>query len=137
MVSGGTDAVHTICPVEIHLNGKKALSESTGSISIRLRHGGESFESISYNRFISRLEFVGDEWKLLSLEAIYVRDFITPVIPGRTATFDFPENTRESYKCIAWALSQKGFTIKQDLPGADDPAGCARFMEANLKWLRE
>ena len=59
MISGGTDAVHTICPVEIHLNGKKALTESTGSISIRLQHGGQSFESISYNRFISRLEFVG------------------------------------------------------------------------------
>jgi hypothetical protein len=135
MVSGGTNAIHTICPVEIHLNGKKALTESTGSISIRLQHGGELFECISYNRFISRLEFVGEEWKLLSLEAIYIRDFITPVIPGRTASFDLPENTRESYKCISWVLAQKGFTIKQDLPGADDPTCCERFMQANFMWL--
>ncbi|KAJ5096627.1 hypothetical protein N7456_007348 [Penicillium angulare] len=135
MVADGTNAIHTICPVEIHLNGKKALTESTGSISIRLQHGGESFECVSYNRFISRLELVGDEWKLLSLEAIYIRDFITPVIPERTARFDLPENTRESYKCIAWVLSQKGFTVKQDLPGADDPASCARFMDANFTWL--
>ncbi|KAJ6024485.1 hypothetical protein N7540_005282 [Penicillium herquei] len=137
MVTGGTDAVHTISPVEIHLNGNKALTESTGSISIRIQHGGEFFECISYNRFISRVELVGDGWKLLSLEAIYVRDFITSVIPGRTASFDFPENTRESYKCIGWVLAQKGFTIKQDLPGTDDPTSCARFMEANFTWLNK
>jgi hypothetical protein len=137
MVADGTNAIHSICPVEVHLNGTKALTESTGSISIRLQHGGEAFECISYNRFISRLELVGDEWKLLSLEAIYIRDFITPVIPERTASFDFPENSRESYKCISWVLSQKGFTIKQDLPGADDPTSCAKFMDANFTWLNK
>lgn len=137
MVTGGTNAVHTICPVEVHLNGKKALTESTGSISIGFQHGGELFECISYNRFISRLEFVEDGWKLLSLEAIYIRDFITPVIPERTASFNLPKNTRESYKCIAWVLAQKGFTIKQNLPGVDDLASCAQFMEANFTWMRK
>lgn len=137
MVADGTNAIHTICPVEVHLNGKKALTESTGSISIRLQQGGEAFECVSYNRFISRLELVEDEWKLLSLEAIYVRDFITPLMPERTASFDFPENSRESYKCISWVLSQKGFIIKQDLPGADDPNSCARFMDANFTWLNK
>ncbi|KAE8332946.1 hypothetical protein BDV39DRAFT_215935 [Aspergillus sergii] len=135
MATGGTSAVHTICPVEIRLHGKKALSESTGSISIRFQHAGEWFDCVSYTRFISRLELVDDEWKLLSLEAIYDRDFITPVIPQRTADFNFPDDTRESYKCISWVLAQKGFVVKQDLPGVDDSALSAQLMEASLTWL--
>lgn len=135
MVTGGTGAVHTISPVEIHRHGKKALSESTGSISIRFKHDGAYFDCVSYNRFISRLELVGDEWKLLSLEAIYDRDFITPVIPQKTVQFHFPENSRESYRCISWVLSHQGFVVKQDLPGVDDSTSCAQLMEANLTWL--
>ena len=135
MARSGTGAVHTICPVEVHLHGKKALSESTGSISIRFQHDGTHFDCVSYTRFISRLEFVGDEWRLLTLEAIYDRDLITPVIPQRTAEFHFPKNARKSYRCISWVLSQNGFSIKQVLPGIDDPTSCAQLMEASFKWL--
>ncbi|GKZ40115.1 hypothetical protein AbraIFM66950_002418 [Aspergillus brasiliensis] len=135
MATGGTGAVHTVCPVEVHLHGEKALSESTGSISIRFQHDGSFFDCVSYTRFISRLEFVGGEWRLLTLEAIYDRDLITPVIPQRTAEFHFPKDARESYRCISWVLSQKGFSIKQDLPGIDDQTSCAQLMEASFNWL--
>jgi hypothetical protein len=48
-----------------------------------------------------------------------------------------PPEGRKSYKCIAWILSQKGFQIKQDLPGVDDPASAEALMTEVFTWLRE
>lgn len=45
-------------------------------------------------RHIPRLEFVGDEWKLLTLDANYDRDLITPVFPQRAVKFHFSDNAR-------------------------------------------
>lgn len=135
MATSGTGALHTICPVEVHFHGEKAISESTGSISVRFQHEGVLLDCVSYTRFISRLEFVGNEWKLLTLDAIYDRDLITPVVPQKAVEFHFPDNARESYRCISWVLAQKGFSIKQDLPGVDNPASCTQLMETNLQWL--
>lgn len=136
MATGGTGAIHTICPVEVQINGNKALSESTGSISIRFRHNGVEYDCVSLTRFISRLECVDGKWKLLTLEAIYERDYITPTVPSsESVKLPLPKNGRDSYKCIAWVLSQKGFKIKEDLPGVDDPSTCTRLMEDNRNWL--
>ncbi|GKZ95767.1 hypothetical protein AnigIFM59636_009775 [Aspergillus niger] len=137
MAAGGTGAVHTICPVEVHLNGDKALTESTGSISIRFSYEGRQYDCVSFTRFISRLQNVDGQWKLLTLEAIYDRDNITPVLPGTPANIHIAPGTRESYKCIAWLLSQKGFKVKEDLPGGDDPASCDNLMQGAFKWLNE
>ncbi|KAI9367264.1 hypothetical protein BJX61DRAFT_321457 [Aspergillus egyptiacus] len=137
MATGGTGAVHTICPVEVHLNGDKALSESTGSISIRFPFEGVQYDCVSFTRFISRLQKIDGHWKLLTLEAIYDRDTITPVLRGTSASFPIAAGTRESYKCIAWCLSQKGFKIKEDLPGTDDPASCDKLMKESFDWLRK
>ncbi|EHK17929.1 uncharacterized protein TRIVIDRAFT_67153 [Trichoderma virens Gv29-8] len=139
MSKGGTNAIHTICPIEVHLNGNKALSESTGSISIRFNHDGHQYDCVSHTRFVSRLEKIGSEWKLLTLEAIYDRDYIRPVLPmlATTLPLSLPTWGRESYKCIAWVLSQKGFTIQQNLPGLDQPSSCEEFMNKSFAWLGE
>ncbi|KAF9887165.1 hypothetical protein FE257_010419 [Aspergillus nanangensis] len=135
MSTGGTGALHSISPVEVSLHGDKALTESTGSVAIRFKHSGNDYDSVSVTRFISRLQRVGSEWKLLSLEAIYERDSILPVVPGVSGEISLPAGGRESYKCISWVLGQRGFKIKQDLPGADDPASVAQLMEQSTNWL--
>jgi hypothetical protein len=135
MTTGGTGAVHTICPVDIHLNGTKALSESTGSISIRFQHSSVEYDCVSFTRFISCLELIQGEWKLLSLRAIYDRDSITPVLPRELQDLPFVQDARQSYKCIGWLLSRKGFDIKQDLPGTDDPAMSEKLMKESFDWL--
>ncbi|KAI5460725.1 hypothetical protein BGZ63DRAFT_454925 [Mariannaea sp. PMI_226] len=137
MAQGGTNALHTICPVEVHVNGKKAVSESTGSITIRFEHNGQEFDCVSLTRFISRLECVDGEWKLLTLEAIYDRDYISPTTPFAVSEPILPKGGRKSYKCIAWVLAQKGFAIKQDLAGVDDPASAEALMKQAFDWLFE
>jgi hypothetical protein len=136
MATGGTGAIHTICPVEVHLNANKAVTESTGSISIRFSYNGVQYDCVSFTRFISRLECVHGDWKLLTLEAIYDRDYIMPTVPpSESVNLPLSENGRESYKCISWVLSQKGFDVKQDLPGVDDPSSCTRLIKEHLEWL--
>lgn len=135
MATGGTGAMHTICPIEVHLKGNKALTESTGSISIRFEHLGNVYDCVSFTRFISRVECIDGEWKLLTLEAIYNRDSITPVIPCTPVDFHLRKSSRESYKCIDWVLSQKGFKVKLDLPGVDDPIAVSRLMDEESHWL--
>ncbi|PYH80325.1 hypothetical protein BO82DRAFT_433504 [Aspergillus uvarum CBS 121591] len=139
MSARGTGAVHTICPIEVHLNGDKeqALTESTGSISIRFVYEGRQYDCVSYTRFISRLQIVDGQWKLLTLEAIYDRDNIVPVLPGAPADFHIAHETRESYKCISWLLARKGFKIKEDLPGGDYPASCEKLMREGFEWLNK
>ncbi|KAL5335040.1 hypothetical protein BJX70DRAFT_401927 [Aspergillus crustosus] len=136
MVTGGTGALHSISPVEVQVNGDRALTKSTGSVSTRFTYKGRSYDSVSITRFISRLERVAGQWKLLTLEAIYDRDAITPVLPGATGdSLPDPQTARESYKCISWVLGLRGFEIKPDLPGVDDPESCARLMEESRRWL--
>ncbi|UNI22994.1 hypothetical protein JDV02_008836 [Purpureocillium takamizusanense] len=137
MAAQGTHSCHTICPIEIHVNGDKAVSESTGSIMARFRHHGVDYDCTSYARFVSRLERVDGEWKMLTLEALYERDTIRPAFPGTsTEAFDVGGG-RASYKGLGWLLSQNGFSVDQDLPGADMPESVDVLMDSHRQWLQQ
>lgn len=136
MSQGGTGALHTINPVEIHVRGDKALSESTGSIQIRTQHENTEYDLVSWTRFISRLSKTTDGWRLLTLDAVYDRDSLTPVIPAQAAAAKFGNlGPRMSYRWVSWVLSERGFKIKQDLPGTDQPESVIKLMESAFNWL--
>ncbi|KAJ5689449.1 hypothetical protein N7462_003841 [Penicillium macrosclerotiorum] len=135
MMNGGTRATHSICPVSVHVNGEKAVSESTGSINIRFMVGDCSYDCTSYTRFVSRLQRVDGKWKILTLEAIYERDTIIPVFPTLSNTPFVLNYPRNSYKCIAWILARKGFEINRNLPGIDLPLSVSKLMENSWTWL--
>ncbi|KAL4809154.1 hypothetical protein BDV18DRAFT_95084 [Aspergillus unguis] len=136
MVKGGTSAFHTISPIEIHINGDKALSESLGSIQIRVSLDGKEYDCISHARFISRLLNVGSRWVLASLEVIYDRDSLVPTAPfgGQAIEMDVSGH-RKSYKYLSWLLGMNGQTIAQDLPGTDRPEAVEKVMAGNYAWL--
>lgn len=137
MSRNGTSAKHTICPVLIQIKGKRALTESTGSISIRFIHEGHEYDCISYTRFVSRLLQVHGEWKMTTLEAIYERDTIIPVVPMSSPLKPPLGDLRPSYKCIAWVLGNKQHQINQHLPGDDRPDLVSTTMELGKAWLSE
>lgn len=137
MSKGATNSMHTICPVEVYIDSDKALSESTGSIVMRFSYLGGDFECVSHARFISRLERVNGSWKLLSLETIYDRDSIVPVVPAAQPVI-IPvdeKGGRKSYKCLTWILAQGGFQVRQDIPGTDIPDSVTALMSRNFAWL--
>lgn len=137
MATKAGNALHTIQPVEIHVNGDKAFSESNGIVQLRFLFEGNGYECFSYIRYVSRLQKVDEEWKLLSLQVIYVRDLILPVAPLEKPTA-IAINTlggRESYKCVTWLLTQWGGKIAQDLPGADNASSVAFVLHGCQDWL--
>ena len=129
--------MHSICPVTVQIKGDRAVSESTGSILARFDHEGSEYDCTSYARFISRLERVEGQWKILTLEVIYEKDMIHPVKPeGFLKTFNLDDKARPSYRCLAWLLVQKGFQIDQSLPGADIPSSGEALLNDCYNWLQ-
>lgn len=151
MSTSGTPARHTLTPIEVHFPPSttsytsttipfRALTESTGSIAIRLTHAGTTYDIVSWGRFISRVERLPDtgDWKILTFEVIYDRDSINPVIPGANAPEGFEEQTKgtkESYRCLGWGLMVRGYEIDWDLPGTDRPESVREVMEGGMGWL--
>lgn len=136
MVKGGTNAFHTISPIEIQINEDKALSESLGTIQLRVSLDGKEYDCISHARFISRLLNVRSRWLLSSLEVIYDRDSLVPTAPFEGAAINANlSGNRQSYKYLTWLLSMRGQRIDQDLPGTDDPESVTKMMARNHAWL--
>ena len=142
MAEGGTVAVHTINPVEIHFSPcfQKAVSESTGNISMRFRlDDGARYELVSWTRFISKLEMVGQGWKLVALEPIYERDTISPAVPLPVSASrnkpTFTKGNRDSYSSLAWLLDRRGFNVAMNLAGIDRPETVEELMRRQFEWL--
>ncbi|KAJ5148720.1 hypothetical protein N7448_000298 [Penicillium atrosanguineum] len=123
----------------VHFNSsnEKSLAESTGSINARFKLAGNEYDCTPFARFISRLEKVNGEWKMLSLDAMFERDTIAPVHPmdSPPARLDV-EAYRPSYRCIAWQVASKGFQVSRDLPGTDRPELVKRLIDESYKWIQ-
>ena len=138
MAQRGARASHTITPVEVVFNGAKALSVSTGSITVRFDLDGAEFDCVSWTRFISRLQRTDDGWKMLTLDTIYERDSIMPIVPHADTPTHFDlKSSRKSYQCLVWLLTQKGYTINEQLAGLDQPESVDQLMRDQYQWLNE
>ncbi|KAH8815449.1 hypothetical protein F5884DRAFT_178646 [Xylogone sp. PMI_703] len=139
MSSGGVSAIHAMQPIDVEINGSRAFSESAGSITIRFVQGSVEYDCTALCRFLSRLEKVEGEWKLLTLECIYIRDNIVPTTPQKGGGSDFVMTgsavTRKSYRCLGWLLTSQGFPVGNGMPGVDDPETVKAVMGKHRKWL--
>jgi hypothetical protein len=136
--------LHFTTPVSISIRGSKAVAESLAIIASRYEHDGIEYDLSAWVRGVSRLEQVpgpeGLEWKLLTLEPIYIRDNIVPTAPlTKPCTLDFSsvEHARPSYKYLTWLIGLRGGKVRNDLPGEDDEKSVKDIMERNQEWLAE
>ena len=146
MLASGTLSTHTIQPAEVEINGDKAVAVSTGSVSVRAEVGGVEYEVFSMVRFHSRLFYCAPvdarerAWKLVSLEAVYDRDYVIPMTrSGEVQShppIEIAPGARESYKYLDWVLGNRGFAIARDLPGVDDEGSVRKVMDEAQEWLR-
>lgn len=144
MVASGTVSSHTIQPAEVEINGDKALAASTGSVAVRAVVDGVEYEMVSLVRFYSHLYCcktdAGATWKLLTLEAVYDRDYVIPIefsAQHLKVVIELPPGARESYKYLDWMLGKRGFTIARDLPGLDDKESVQKVIDDAQAWLWE
>lgn len=134
--------VHAITPAEIDIRGAKALSESLCTMTSRFAHEGFEFDKVSSVRLISRLSkvMIGNQaaWRMLSLECIYIRDTMNPVLPlprDSWPQFHGIEKFRSSYRCAAWLLNSLGITVSDDMAGEDRRASVEEVLNRNREWI--
>lgn len=105
----------------------------------RFEYEGHEFDKVSDIRLISQLEKVQDEWKILSLEAIYIRDRLVPTAPlppDAVPSFEGVDKFRKSYRYGTWLLTTTvGLTVSDSLPGEDDPESVTKVLDKNRAWI--
>jgi hypothetical protein len=77
----------------------------------------------SHTRFLFRAERRQGVWRLSGFDTIYLRDEMTPVLPGRTIAVA-PEAVkafRPTYRLLSYCLVSNGFPVSNELAGIDRP----------------
>lgn len=129
--------IHQIVPADVEVNDLKAVADCWCFISARLPIEKDECELRTSLRLLYRCEKFRGEWKLLSLEPIYIHDTVSAVSPG--ARLDIPDlsHFRKSYRHTAWLVQQRGVDIADDLPGEDDAASVQDIRKGHQDWLVE
>ena len=129
-------AKHRLSPIRIVLSGNRAVATMSAIIEIPTRLQGIEMNLLSYTRFIYRAERREDQWRVFSFDAIYLRDELTPAIPGHSITIDLRElqSFRPTYRLLSYVLSKQGYTIDSELAGEDRPESVRALMREVFTW---
>ena len=131
------DIIHKVLPADVEIHGSRAVVDCWCFIEARLTLNDVEVELNTSLRLLYRCEKVESEWKLLTLEPIYIRDRIDSVPPATAVTFPDLSKFRKSYRFTAWMVGQRGISISHDLPGEDVPESVAEIYERHQKWARD
>ena len=137
MAEMGIRVLHRPSPPVVHLLGDKAVLELPLSVERRFLLKGVEADLASYTRLLYRLERRDGGWKILSLNAIYERDTLTPTVPGTTLDVDHEKlaQFRPSYRFVAYDISMSGRSMTADLYGDDQPEQVQALYHSAFDWL--
>jgi len=116
-------AKHRLGPPLVNLNGDRAVASFAAIIDLPAKLQGVEMTLSSYARFLYRAERRDGIWRLMGFDAIYMRDELTPSIPGQTITVK-PEDVkkfRSTYRMLSYYLSSQGYEVNSNLAGEDRP----------------
>jgi hypothetical protein len=123
MAERNVKASHRLGPILVTLAGDRAIAQFAGIIDIPFTLKGIEVMMSGHSRFVLRAERREHVWRLSGFDAIYLRDEITPLIPGQIVVVD-PEavkSFRPSYRLLSYCLASGGFPVRNDLAGVDRP----------------
>jgi hypothetical protein len=140
---GRVNVIHSsFDPVDVQVRGRRATSAAFCLITSSITLDGVEYELASYMRLLSRLQKLSDAgpWRILRLEAIYVRDRLVCSFPGRDAAAPLviPEKALAyptPYRCMAFVMLHRGLEPRVDLPNEDDQDSVRRVVEGNVAFL--
>jgi SnoaL-like domain len=130
---------HRLSPPVVHLAGERAVAEVPTEISVIQSFGRVDAYVISYTRLLYRLERIESNWKISSLDCIYERDTLVPVIYGRSPKIDpdILSRFRRPFMYLAYHLHEIGKSVRDDLYGDDRPEQVEALYESAFFWLRQ
>jgi len=123
MAERNVQASHRLGPIFVTLAGDRAIAQLALTVDIPFILNGIEVMMSSHTRLLLRAERRESVWRISGFDAIYLRDEITPAIPGQTVVVD-PEALkafRPTYRLLSYCLSSQGFPVRNDLVGVDRP----------------
>jgi hypothetical protein len=129
-------AKHRLSPIRVALSGDRAIATCPAVIDIQVRLNGTDMTLSTYARFVYGTERRKGRWGIVSFDAIYMRDELTPAIPGQTVALEETELSafRPSYRMLSYYLSTQGYRIDGELPGEDRPELVQALMRELYEW---
>ena len=137
MAEMGIRVLHRPSPPVVHVLGEKAVLELSISAERRFLLKEVEADLASYSRLLYRLDRRESGWKILSLNAIYERDTLTPTVPGTALDVDHEKlaQFRPSYRFVAYDISLSGRSMTADLYGDDQPEQVQALYRSTFDWL--
>ena len=123
MARRGVLAKHRVTPILVNLNGNRAVAAMPSIIDLPVKLQGVELILSAHARFLYRAEKRDDIWKLMGFDAIYMRDELTPAVPGQSITID-PEELkrfRPTYRLLSYYMTSQGYEVDSNLAGEDRP----------------
>jgi len=123
MARRGIPAKHRLAPILVRLAGDRAIASLHGIIDLPVVLKGISATLSTHSRFLYRAEKREGAWGLVGFDAIYMRDELTPDLPGQVIAISPAEikDFRRSYRLLSYYLHSQGYKVDSDLPGEDLP----------------
>ncbi|MEU8636466.1 nuclear transport factor 2 family protein [Amycolatopsis sp. NPDC048633] len=126
---------HRLGPPVVDLDGDRAIAEMSAAIELRTVLDGVEIDLTSYTRLLYRAEVRSGRWLITSMDPIYERDVLAPVLPGTPLPLPSLEGLRPSYRFLAHVFDRRGYPIADDLYGDDRPAEVAELYDSLFAWL--
>ncbi len=125
----GSRSKHLILPTKLRINGDRALVESPAQLYIRGKLDGIEYDLVSHLRFFSRVRRTAVGWRLITFDAIYIKDSMVPVNPSEHLRIDGQKlaRMRSSYCLLAYTLAASDQEVDPDLLGEDRPEAVQAF----------
>lgn len=136
MARRGILAKHRLGPPLVNLNGDRAVASFAAIIDLPTKLQGVEMTLSSHARFLYRAEKRDGAWRLMGFDAVYMRDEMTPTIPGQAITVK-PEEVkkfRPTYRMLSYYLSSQGYEVNSNLAGEDRPDLVAALNDELYGW---
>lgn len=123
MARRGILAKHRLAPIRVQLSGDRAIATMVAIIDLPVKLKGVEMNLATFSRFLYRVERREGRWGIVGFDAIYMRDELTPSIPGQGISIDPTEvrSFRATYRMLSYYLTTQGYTVDSNLPGEDRP----------------
>ena len=137
MAKRGVPAKHRLGPVLVTMAGQRAVASLAAIIDLPVKLKGVEATLSAHARFLYRAEKRDGRWGIVGFDAYYMRDEMTPAIPGQVIPIDAKEISafRPTYRMLSYYLKSQGFEIDSNLPGEDRPDLVAALNREIFDWV--